>query len=359
MVLHHHRQHRRKQFFWIGTALAAIVIGLLAFSFAFSRIGKSEPHSQKVAQPVPPPPNWSAYFASTTLAAKAAYVVDLSTGETLFSKNADEPLPLASLTKLMTTAVALNTATTTTIVAVTHDAVASGEGDSGLYVDERWRLGDLIRYTLVVSSNSGAISIAQNIGALTRNPAEAASQSHLDAEQASSPAAAATPNAAVLVWATSTTELANDEAVFVQAMNQFANTLGLTSARFFNPSGLDLDAISAGAYSSAQDVSKLLVYLAVHYPGVISATRFPTITVSSLNNISHTGKNTDILSLQGLNLIASKTGYTDLAGGNLGIITDIGGHPVVIVVMSSTYEERFSDVATLASTSALVISAGE
>jgi len=334
--------------------VTAIVI--VAFPVTLSIIADLH-HSKNTAPPTPPAPDWSNFFASTTLEAKAIYVVDLSTGTALFSKNADIPLPLASLTKLMTTATALNEAPTTTIVAVTRNAVINGEGNSGLYVDERWRLGDLLRFTLVVSSNSGAISVAQNIGALTRHPVEAADESHLQTPTLSTPPVA--PNTAVLVLGTSTAEIANDEAVFVQSMNTFAGTLGLTSARFFNPSGLDLESISAGAYASAEDVEKLLVYLAVHYPSIISATRFPTISVSSLSNIQHTGNNTDVLSLQGLDLIASKTGYTDLAGGNLGIITDINGHPVAIIVLGSTETNRFTDVATLAASAAQVISAGE
>jgi D-alanyl-D-alanine carboxypeptidase len=44
----------------------------------------------------------------------------------------------------------------------------------------------------------------------------------------------------------------------------------------------------------------------------------------------------------------SKTGYTDLAGGNLAVVFDAGiGHPVAVVVLGSTKEERFTDVQRL------------
>ena len=44
----------------------------------------------------------------------------------------------------------------------------------------------------------------------------------------------------------------------------------------------------------------------------------------------------------------SKTGFTDIAGGNLGVIVDITvGHPVVLVVLGSSREGRFKDIATL------------
>ena len=45
---------------------------------------------------------------------------------------------------------------------------------------------------------------------------------------------------------------------------------------------------------------------------------------------------------------ASKTGYTDRAGGNLAVIVDISvGHPIVIVVLGSTRQGRFQDIDVL------------
>ena len=47
--------------------------------------------------------------------------------------------------------------------------------------------------------------------------------------------------------------------------------------------------------------------------------------------------------------MASKTGFTNLAGGNLAIIFDAGFmHPMTIVVLGSSAEGRFSDVVKLA-----------
>ena len=44
----------------------------------------------------------------------------------------------------------------------------------------------------------------------------------------------------------------------------------------------------------------------------------------------------------------SKTGFTDLAGGNLGVIVDVSvGHPVAIIVLGSTRNGRFEDVRIL------------
>ena len=47
-------------------------------------------------------------------------------------------------------------------------------------------------------------------------------------------------------------------------------------------------------------------------------------------------------------ILGSKTGYTDLAGGNLVIVFDVGiNHPVAAVVLGSTREGRFEDMAKL------------
>ena len=354
---YNHRSWWRSHFFWIGLVVVVLVVIGIVFSVTISLVDTSKnTHHVSPIVTAPAPRDWSSFFAKTVVGAKAAYVVDLGTGQTLYSKNASEPLPLASLTKLMTTATALDLAPTTTIVAITHLAVIEGwGGDSGLYVDERWRLSDLLKFTLVVSSNDGATAIAQNVGAMLRNPNAIAQQLHF---RTASSTALVVPNAANLVWSASTTDLESDQALFVEKMNELAGKLGLTSAHFYDPSGLDMSTTTAGGYASAQDVAKLLIYDATRYPTILGATRYPTITISSLNNLRHVGNNTDVLSLSGLNLIASKTGYTDLAGGNLAIITLIANHPVVIVVLGSTIPGRFQDVAALASTSATVIAAG-
>ena len=69
-----------------------------------------------------------------------------------------------------------------------------------------------------------------------------------------------------------------------------------------------------------------------------------TANSGAISGIPNT--NQDIETISGAE--ASKTGYTDMAGGNLGIIVDISvGHPVVIVVLGSTREGRFKDMDTL------------
>lgn len=305
-----------------------IVLGLLSFWFIEKAAYLTYQGPVYVEKPIPKAPDYSGFFASTTLSlgAKAAYVIDLSTGRTLFSKDATIPLPLASLTKLMTAVTALKNAGTSTTITISASAIAT-EGDSGLYSGERWRLDSLLRFSLVVSSNDGAAAVAQNIGN-------------------------------VLLGTSTKPTFAQATRAFVTDMNAEAETIGLAQAVFYDPTGLDLTATSAGAYASAKDVATLLTYAAVNYPDIVDATRYPTVTATSESGITHRGKNTDILPLEGLSLIAGKTGTTDLAGGNLAVITTIGTHPVVIIDLGSSDDGRFADVAALASSSARAVAVG-
>src|SRR5690606_28527663 len=121
-----------------------------------------------------------------------------------------------------------------------------------------------------------------------------------------------------------------------------------TSSSFFNESGLDITESRSGGYGSAKDMTTLLTYTLREHPELFSATRYDQLVFTSLDNIDHRARNTntDINAIPGL--LVSKTGFADIAGGNLAIVFDAGlGRPIAIVVLGSTYEGRFSDVLTL------------
>jgi D-alanyl-D-alanine carboxypeptidase len=97
-------------------------------------------------------------------------------------------------------------------------------------------------------------------------------------------------------------------------------------------------------------------YAFSHYRDIIEPTRYPSFEVSSIDQIKHQASNTDILTHTIPGLIAGKTGYSDLAGGNLTIVFDAGiQHPVVVAVLGSTYEGRFDDVNALVKASIATI----
>lgn len=104
-------------------------------------------------------------LAPRNLRAESAIVIEQSSGQVLFEKNADEMRPPASTTKVLTILLALTMADPEEVVTVSSYAAAVPEDSSkiGLKEGEQVKLGDLIRATMVQSGNDGAIAIAEHI----------------------------------------------------------------------------------------------------------------------------------------------------------------------------------------------------
>jgi D-alanyl-D-alanine carboxypeptidase (penicillin-binding protein 5/6) len=173
---------------------------------------------------------------------------------------------------------------------------------------EKWNLKDLLDFSLIMSSNGGIHAIASVF-----NNYEAPNNTDI-----------------------------------IEMMNDKAASLGLKDTFFINETGLDVDKDMSGAYSSAYDVSMLLKNIIKNNPSLIESTSENTEDFVSESNIKHVASNTDAVMNEIPGLIASKTGYTDLAGGNLAVVFDAGiMHPVAVVVLGSTVDGRFSDVVKL------------
>lgn len=130
-----------------------------------------------------------------------------------------------------------------------------------------------------------------------------------------------------------------DNGSFIDNMNKKAKELNLGQTYFLNETGLDISQDLSGAYGSASDVAMLMAYAVKNNEELFESTRYG----QAGDNI-----NTNISAASTSQLIASKTGFTDLAGGNLAIIFDAGFyHPVIIVVLGSSKDGRFSDMQKL------------
>jgi serine-type D-Ala-D-Ala carboxypeptidase (penicillin-binding protein 5/6) len=243
-----------------------------------------------------------------SIEAKSFYVLDILKNEAVFAKNEHLKLPLASITKLMSGLIVSDIMPDTTIITINNEDIAM-EGDSGLVVGEKWKLKDLLDFSLIESSNDGMHAIAEALNYY---------------------------------------EEVNNKDI-IKIMNQRADILGLKDTVFINETGLDIDENMSGAYSSAYDVSLLLKKIIEDNQRLISNTNKQKENYISESKIKHTAINTNTYINEIPNLIASKTGFTNLAGGNLVVVFDAGFmHPVVIVVLGSTTDERFSDVVKLA-----------
>ena len=299
-----------------GGALFALALqGFLSFALESKAetVSADAPQAEIHAPAVVDP------FVGITLEAHAAYVIDLTTKKVLFAKNENEKLPLASVTKLMTALVARNHMHSDVVITLSKDDLAA-EGDSGLHSGERWRMGDLLDVMLLISSNDAAHAIAGFVGA----------DGLQDIDR----------------------EIAHTK--FVSMMNEKAQALGFSTMDFFNESGLDIDKTKnglpaqAGGYGSAHDVASLMTTLWQTYPTTLEVTAHKDARITSQDGIAHILPNTNEAAGRYAGLIASKTGFTDLAGGNLVILFDVGmGHPVVAVVLGSTYKGRFEDMHAL------------
>ena len=295
---------RPEYFFW-----AAI---LCSFYFTLSAPTSALSGTLSTAAVATPPPKENS-FDTVSLSAKAAYVYDVKAKKQLFARNENDVLPLASVTKIMTAVTALSFIPETAFVTIDTEAMRA-EGSSGLKVGERWLLRDLLKFTLIESSNDGASAVASAGGGILAFGAQSGDE---------------------------------NRSLFLKEMNTLAQSIGLRSTRFLNESGLDLDTEHAGAFSTAREAAHMLAYGLEKFPSIFSETRWSELTLAG-DREKHEAKNTNKETGNFPLLIASKTGYTDLAGGNLVIAFDAGfNHPIIVSVLGSTIDGRFTDAEAL------------
>lgn len=297
--LHHH-------ILAAGATLAFVGIAFFSGVGAVSTLSTLNASQVAAVADIMFPPSVQVFPAPFTIAegalkAKAVMVIDLTDGRVLFQKNAAEPLPLASLTKLMTATVVLASMPTTTPIRVHASAVAI-EGDWGFRPGDVVTLDDLLIMSLTVSSNDAIQAAAESLG-----------------QQ------------------------------YVERLNEYAQRIGLSSMHFNNATGLDVNESTAGAYGSAYDVARLTWFFFMQHPEHFVITTEPKadIVVAGRTLEGHA----TALPLQKLpGLLGAKTGYTLLAGGNLTVVFEAAiGHPVVAVVLGSTPDGRFDDMEQLIS----------
>lgn len=290
-----------------GMALV-LASGVLAIFLLLPPFSKDTPGATSPAVAAPPAGGLAApdAFARIPLHAKAAIVYDLATGKTLYAKNADAQLPLASLTKLLTVYAAFDELAPQATIAIPADVV-SLTAPRAFAPGETFALNDLARLTLTASLNDGATAIAS---------ATAAHKKLAQGEMLAATAAA----------------------------------LNLSQTYAVNGSGLDVNGSVSGGYGSARDLARLAGALVAKAPDVALATTQSVTTARSAEGASFSVKNTDPIVDTIPNLLLSKTGYTDLAGGNLALVFDAGiEHPIAIVVLGSSKEARFTDGSALMS----------
>lgn len=227
-------------------------------------------------------------FDALPITASVVLVYDYTSDTIIYAKNPFEPKPLASLAKLATAFVSLETLDMSATVSIDSNTIDTF-GETQFMSGEKWLVEDLIDVLLVTSSNIAA-----------------------DALMDLPPTIPAFPR-----------------------------------LKFMNTSGLDEDRGESkipGAIGSAYDITRLAGHLATKYPERMRATTYESNNFDIGTRVYH-AKNTNEWISKMPNLVFSKTGYTNLAGGNLivGYYAE-NGHLIIITVLGSTKEGRFEDV---------------
>jgi len=226
--------------------------------------------------------------ASNVVTAKAAILIDNATGEVLWQRNPDMPLPPASTTKIVTAILALQSGRLDESVGVTAEAAEAPPSKIRLRAGWQMRLRDLVYAVLLNSANDASVAIAEGLSGSVRG--------------------------------------------FAERMNATAYALGARNTHFVNPNGLP----AADHYSTARDLATMFSY-AMQNPlfeqiiGTESTTVYPT--GGSMRRIMlHTHNR--LLGNYRIRVVG-KTGWTIAAKKCFVGAASADGHEVVVAVLGS------------------------
>ena len=232
--------------------------------------------------------------------AKSAILIEASTGEVLYSKNANQRLAPASMTKMMSLIIIMENIENgnlkwNDIVVVSKNAAGMGGSQIFLEVNEMMTVEDLVKGICVASGNDATVALAEKI--------------------------------------------AGTEASFVKLMNEKVKILGLKNTNFVNSTGLD----AKNHYSSAYDMAIIARELVKHE----RVLKFSSIYEDYLRKNTENSfwlVNTNKLVKYYSYIDGLKTGYTSDAGYCLTATGKKKGMRLISVVMGEeTNEKRTSD----------------
>lgn len=216
-----------------------------------------------------------------SIRAAALYLIDLKSGRVLLQKNATRRLPPASLTKVMTALVALESASPQHVVKIDPRALVH-RSSLKLHAGEQFLLRDLLTAMLVTSANDACEAIAWHVGG--------------DADR------------------------------FVAMMNERARTLGLHNTHFANACGFD----APGHYSTATDLAKLTEQ-ALQVPAISMMVRTVIRDIASVDGTRQVLLRSTNELLLDPDVTGVKTGYTSKAGRCLIASMFKDGHQLLLV----------------------------
>ena len=222
--------------------------------------------------------------------ADAALFLDTINGDILYSKNAKERLPIASLTKIMTVLIALEHKNLDDKYLVSRQATEVEPDEMILLPGETLTLKDLLYGIFLVSANDAAEVLAE--------------------------------------------DTVSSRGEFLKLMNEKAIQLGMKDTKFVNPTGLDED--SGNTYSTAFDLAILTRHIIKNYPEIVEISKIEHIILPA------TETHQDYEMYSGINLLTTypgvvgfKTGYTPEAGLTIITLARKDSREVIGVILGS------------------------
>ena len=235
---------------------------------------------------------------------KSAILMDFDTGEILYSKNASEVLPPASMTKIMSMLLIMEridnkTLSLTDEVTISENAANMGGSQVFLQANETYKVEELLKGIAIASGNDAVVAMAEKVSGSVSD--------------------------------------------FVALMNEKAKSLGLTNTKFLNPHGLDTE----GHVTTAHDMAIIARELIKH----TSILKFTSIYEDYLkkndgSSIWLVNTNKLVRFYDGVDGL--KTGFTKNAGYCLTSTAKKNNTRFITVVMGSeTSDKRSSDTVNM------------
>ena len=233
----------------------------------------------------------SGSVASNEFGAPSCILMEASTGLVLYEENADEALPPASVTKIMTLLLVMEAVDDGRLGwedMITTSEYAASMGGSQVYLEagEEMPVWEMVKCVVVASANDAAVALAEAI--------------------------------------------AGSEEAFVSMMNARAAELGMTSTHFENTNGLDDDTESH--VTSARDIAIMSRELITKHPKILE---FSSIWMDTIRNgeFGLTNTNRLIRFYRGANGL--KTGSTAKAKFCISATAERDGMQLIAVIMAS------------------------
>jgi len=236
------------------------------------------------------------------ISAQSGIIINFKTenekNNSLYQKNSNQVLLIASLSKIMTAIVVLGNYDPEEVIKVSDKSVTMTGDTGGLIRDEDLKVKDLLYIMLIESSNDAAMALAGDNPRLSYNE-------------------------------------------FISLMNNKAKELGLKNTVFIDPMGLD-----SGNKSTVTEIAELTEY-ALKFPLILEIFKTQNTTVSSIDNkFIHNLTSTNKLLGRIPQIIGGKTGFTEEAGGCMMTILRISENNYLITVVLDS-DERENDVEKL------------